>query len=138
MTEQALESFHGGQSVMPVAPGELLQALEKADIRIGGTRPWDIRFNKPNVFERVLAKGSLGLGEAYVDGDWDVTRIDMLFDKVLTAELDREFRPLHLAFHALRARLFNLQNIKRAWQVGEQHYDLGNEFYSAMLDPRMT
>ena len=41
-------------------------------------------------------------------------------------------------FHALRVRLLNRQNTTRAWQVGEAHYDLGNDFYAAMLDPRMA
>jgi cyclopropane-fatty-acyl-phospholipid synthase len=28
--------------------------------------------------------------------------------------------------------------VRRAWQVGEAHYDLGNDFYQKMLDSRMT
>jgi cyclopropane-fatty-acyl-phospholipid synthase len=35
-------------------------------------------------------------------------------------------------------RLFNRQTMRRARQVGETHYDLGNEFYADMLDPRMA
>jgi cyclopropane-fatty-acyl-phospholipid synthase len=31
-----------------------------------------------------------------------------------------------------------LQNTQRAWQVGKVHYDLGNDFYAAMLDLSMT
>src|SRR5690606_5924396 len=46
--------------------------------------------------------------------------------------------PTRLLLHALKVRLFNRQTIKRAWQVGEKHYDLGNDFYAAMLDKRMT
>lgn len=47
-------------------------------------------------------------------------------------------KPIRLAFHALRTRLLNRQTLKRAWRVGEVHYDLGNDFYAAMLDQRMT
>lgn len=47
-------------------------------------------------------------------------------------------KPIRLAFHALRTRLLNRQTLKRAWRVGEAHYDLGNDFYAAMLDGRMT
>nr|EKX3870093.1 cyclopropane fatty acyl phospholipid synthase [Pseudomonas aeruginosa] len=54
------------------------------------------------------------------------------------ARLDREVQPLRLLAHALRYRLRNLQNIRRAWQVGRQHYDLSNELYKAMLDSRLT
>jgi cyclopropane-fatty-acyl-phospholipid synthase len=31
--------------------------------------------------------------------------------------------------------LFNLQSKKRAWIVGKEHYDLGNDLFSRMLDP---
>ncbi|MFA5494782.1 MAG: cyclopropane fatty acyl phospholipid synthase [Porticoccaceae bacterium] len=112
--------------------------LARADVQIGGNRPWDIQFNTDDVPQRVLAHGSLGLGEAYIDGAWDVRRLDEFFYRVLRANLDQELHPLRLIFHSLKARLTNRQSAKRAWQVGERHYDLGNEFYAAMLDPRMT
>jgi len=41
-------------------------------------------------------------------------------------------------FYALMAKFMNRQNIQRSKTVGEVHYDLGNEFYSNMLDSRMT
>lgn len=116
----------------------LLELLEKADIRVGGDRPWDIRFNAPGVPERAFAHGNLGLGEAYMEGAWDAPRLDEFFHRLLSAHLDQQVKPLRLIFHGVRSRLLNLQNIKRAWQVGEAHYDLGNDFYAAMLDPRMT
>ena len=47
------------------------ELLAYADIEIGGHRPWDIRLNAPGVIERAVAKGNLGLGEAYMDGDWE-------------------------------------------------------------------
>lgn len=112
--------------------------LARADVRIGGSRPWDIQFHRDDVPNRVLAHGSLGLGEAYMDGAWDVKRPDEFFYRTLRADLGRELKPLRLVFHSLKARLFNHQSVKRAWQVGEQHYDLGNDFYIAMLDPRMA
>ena len=116
----------------------LVELFEQADIRIGGDRPWDIRLIDANVPERVFSLGSLGLGESYMDGHWQAERLDQFFEKILRAHLDREVRPLRLAFHALRTRLLNRQSLKRAWRVGEVHYDLGNDFYAAMLDSRMT
>lgn len=126
------------ESVMPIVPDIFKEALRQADIRIGGKRPWDIRLNTPGALNRVLAKGSLGLGEAYMDNEWDVDALDEFFDHVLKAQLDKKLKPLAVALLALQAKIFNLQNIKRAWDVGEQHYDLGNDFFQAMLDPRMT
>lgn len=112
--------------------------LEKADIRVNGTRPWDIRFNAHGVIERALAKGNLGLGEAYMDGAWDAERLDEFFFRLLRDDITDEIRPHKLLFHHVRSRFINLQTAKRAFQVGEKHYDLGNDFYAAMLDARMT
>jgi cyclopropane-fatty-acyl-phospholipid synthase len=112
--------------------------LAKADIQIDGNRPWDIHFNSPRLARRLLAGGSLTLGESYMDGDWEAPRLDAFFDRILSARLDREIVPAWLVFHVLKARIFNLQNKTRAWQVGERHYDLGNDFYAAMLDSRLT
>lgn len=38
----------------------------------------------------------------------------------------------------LKAQLFNLQAVSRAFQVGEKHYDTGNDLFVAMLGPSMT
>ena len=48
------------------------ELLEKADIEINGSRPWDIHINHPGFFKRVLQEGSLGLGESYMDGWWEI------------------------------------------------------------------
>ncbi len=114
------------------------QLLAQADVRIGGTRAWDIQLHDPGVPARVLASGSLGLGEAYMDGHWDCASLDQLFERLLRARLDRTVRGMSAVLHHLRARLFNRQTVQRAWQVGHAHYDLGNAFYAAMLDARMT
>jgi cyclopropane-fatty-acyl-phospholipid synthase len=112
--------------------------LAKADVAFNGTRPWDMQLHDPRVTERVLAQGNLGLGESYMDGQWDCDQLDELFRRILAAKLDREVDPARLMLHALKAKLLNRQTAKRAWQVGEQHYDIGNDFYTAMLDKRMT
>ena len=112
--------------------------LAKADVQINGERPWDMHFHRPGVPEQILARGNLGLGEAYMAADWDCERLDELFFRLLSARLDQEIQPLRLVIHSLRARFLNLQTTARAWQVGERHYDLGNNFYQRMLDPRMT
>jgi len=116
----------------------MIALLDEADVRLNGSRPWDLRLIDDRVPERVFTYGSLGLGEAYVEGQWEVERLDQFFERVLRAHLDQRVKPLRLAFHALRTRLLNRQGLKRAWKVGEVHYDLGNDFYAAMLDPRMT
>lgn len=115
-----------------------IELLNLAGIEPGGKQPFDLQLNAFNVPERVFANGNLGLGESYVDGHWDVKQLDEFFNRLLRAHLPDKIKPTQLLIHSLKAKLFNLQTQKRAWQVGEQHYDLGNDFYIAMLDKRMT
>lgn len=139
MNELTTSLVGNGRKQAESSPYRMLaELLGKAGVEIGGNRPWDIRKLDEGVAERIFATGSLGLGEAYMDGHWEAEKLDELFARVLRAHLDKSLQPLHLVFHTLRARLLNLQSVRRAWQVGEAHYDLGNDFYAAMLDPRMT
>ena len=112
--------------------------LARADIRVNGSRPCDIRIHNPRVAQRTLTQANLGLGESYMDGDWDCDALDQFFDRILRTKVDRAVSPLRLLFHALRFRLLNLQTARRAFQVGERHYDIGNDLYRAMLDERLT
>ena len=112
--------------------------LMRADIRVNGSRPWDVHVHNPRMAQRTLAQANLGLGESYMDGDWDCDALDQFFDRILRTKVDRAVSPLRLVFHALRFRLLNLQTSSRAFQVGEQHYDIGNDLYRAMLDSRLT
>lgn len=113
--------------------------LALADVEINGTRPWDIRVHDDRLYQRVLAQGSLGLGESYMDGWWDADALDEFFAHILGARLPEKVQVnAKLIWHMVRSRLFNLQSVSRAYQVGERHYDIGNDFYEAMLDKRMT
>jgi cyclopropane-fatty-acyl-phospholipid synthase len=111
--------------------------LATADIRMNDDRPWDIQFHDARVADRVLARGSLGLGESYMDGWWDCQALDEFFHRVLSARLHEKVT-LGLTLQSLRAKILNLQSARRAWQVGKVHYDLGNDFFATMLDGRMT
>ncbi|GAB3112283.1 cyclopropane fatty acyl phospholipid synthase [Aestuariicella hydrocarbonica] len=117
---------------------QLQALLLQADIRIDGDRPWDMHFNAEGVLERISAYANLGLGEAYMDRSWDADKLDQFFFRLLRANLQKHSHPMTLLMQGLRNRYLNLQTYKRAWQVGEHHYDIGNDFYRAMLDARMT
>ncbi|WP_353155633.1 cyclopropane fatty acyl phospholipid synthase [Herminiimonas fonticola] len=115
-----------------------VELLGKASIEINGSSPWDMQLKSPGVPERAFSQGNLGLGEAYMDGAWDAEELDEFFARLLGTRLTDQIQPLRLLGHALSAKLLNRQDMKRARQVGEVHYDLGNDFYAAMLDSRMT
>lgn len=113
--------------------------LAKADITVNGPNPWDPQVHNTQLWNRILRQGSLGLGEAYVDGWWDCEQVDEFITRVLSAKLDEKVTGRWVVLkHWLLANLFNRQSEKRAYQVGEQHYDVGNDLYQAMLDPTMA
>ncbi|HAU5678589.1 TPA: cyclopropane fatty acyl phospholipid synthase [Citrobacter freundii] len=114
------------------------ELISQADIRINGSRAWDIQLHHTGFFKRVLQQGSLGLGESYMEGWWDCERLDILFCKILKAKLDQQM-PGNLKdiLRIACARLFNLQSRSRAWIVGKEHYDIGNDLFALMLDPHM-
>src|SRR5690606_9424030 len=112
--------------------------LAEAGLRIGGDRPQDPQVHDPRFFRRVLAGGSLALGEAYMDGWWDAASLDGFFAAALAANLDRRVHGWGDLWLATRAWLLNLQTPRRAREVGRRHYDLGNELYQAMLGRQMT
>lgn len=119
----------------------IAKLLDQAGIRINGDAPWDIQVLDQHFYRRVLLRGSLGLGESYMDGQWEVAKLDAFFHRVLSADLDRRLGGLHKA-HILAAGLhnllFNRQSGQRAYEVGERHYDIGNDVFEAMLDSRMN
>ncbi len=116
---------------------KVAQLLRTADIEIDGARPWDLQVRDERVYRRVLGEGPVGAGEAYMDGWWDVERLDEFFARVLRARLDHHFRSLSMLGRLVLSRLGNLQNRRRSRRVAEQHYDLSNGLYEAMLGPTM-
>ena len=113
--------------------------LAKADVMIGGTRPQDITVHDERLFDRVIRYGTLGFGEAYMDGWWDANELDTFVSTVLKAHLETEIEfNISSVLSIAKAFVLNLQSITRARKVGEVHYDLGNDLYEAMLDKRMV
>jgi len=122
-------------------PAALRDLVAEAGVRFNGDAPWDIQVHDPRLYRRVLTRGTLGFGEAYMDGMWDAEALDQLFHRLLAAELDEKmvgWARIRILGEILRQRLLNLQSSERAFQVGEQHYDAGNDIFEAMLDPTMS
>ena len=117
---------------------KLIRTLfSQAGINIGGTEPWDIRVHDPRFYGRLMREGSMGLGESYMDMWWETDALDQFLEKVLSANLQKHIRENWKLF-TLKALFINLQQGRRAYQVAEVHYDLGNDLYQAMLDKRMV
>lgn len=112
--------------------------LLESGVEINGSKTWDIKVRNNNFYKRVLQQGSLGLGESFMDGWWDCDNIDMLIDLLLRTNIESKV-PLNVKdmIRVAGARLINLQSPRRAWIVGKEHYDLGNDLFCEMLDPFM-
>ena len=115
------------------------ELLDLAEIEINGSHPWDIQVHDSRFYDRVLQQATLGLGESYMDGWWDCEAIDQFVERALRVDLEEKVkRNWRLLLLILRSRLLNLQAPAKAYEVGERHYDLGNDLYQAMLDKRLN
>ena len=116
----------------------VISALKTAGITINGDKPYDIKIRNDSFYQRLLADGALGLGESYMDKWWECDSVDELINKALRSRLSDYLKQnWELFWHYLKARILNLQAKSRAFQVGEIHYDLGNDLFKAMLDKKM-
>jgi hypothetical protein len=70
----------------------MTDVLATADIQVNGDRPWDIQVKNRDLFDRASSSGSLGFGEAYMDGWWECESLDQFFFKLLHQGIDRKFR----------------------------------------------
>ena len=115
------------------------EILARVDVQINGNRPWDIQVDNPDFFNRVLAGGSLALGESYMDGWWRCEALDQLFDKILSTRIDKQVKKeKRILSVILRAKIINAQSKSKAYIIGKRHYDIGNRLFSIMLDKGMN
>lgn len=108
-----------------------LQPGRAAEMTIG-----DFRFAA-----RVLRSGDIGFAEGYIAGDWDTPDLAV----VLETLVDNYDQIRRLYDGSLMARAVNWvgHRMNRNSRRGSRrnihaHYDLGNAFYRAWLDPSMT
>jgi len=111
--------------------------LQEAGIELGGSRPFDVTVHDDRLWGRAISHGTLGFGEAYMDGWFDTDALDQFIYKLLEYDIYAHLKPdIGLALSFVRGKLLNLQRA-HVTEVGERHYDIGNDLYAAMLDKRM-
>lgn len=125
--------------------GRLTVRLPNGEIhQLDGPRPGpavifevkDYRFAR-----RVLTSGDIGLAEAYVAGEWDSPHLSAVLESFANnydhirqvADGNALMQAINWLSHKRRrnSRAGSKKNI-------HAHYDLGNAFYAAWLDPTMT
>ena len=98
-----------------------------------------IRVNKPSFFNRVLRAGNLGMGEAYMEKDFEIEQgtLQDFLTILLRNRVDRKLRARPaMAFQILLLRLSNAlqgkaRNVRR-------HYDIGDDLFESFLDSTLT
>lgn len=113
----------------------------------------DVEIHDERFYERVLVYGNMGLGESYVEGWWEPQdkKIDDMIDALCRANLHNIIRSA-----TWRAKIWlllvwvwtwiktTLAVLVPSWGihisrvVATDHYDIGNEVYSRMLDSTLT
>src|ERR1700722_1079262 len=113
-------------------------------VRLGGLEPGPsaaMTLYNYGFASRLLNSGDIGIAEAYLHGEWDtpdLTQFLYLFcvnhDLIQTMLGDK---PL-MRFVQIVRHWFNRNTKRQARRNIYAHYDIGNAFYSAWLDPSMT
>jgi len=138
--ENTMRRFFVGDNVaINRLKNTVVNILSSTGVTVNGNDPWDINIKNENFYKRVLSQGSLGLGEAYMEKWWECEKLDEFFYKILRFDIETAIkRNWGLILDVLRSKIFNLQSKSRAFQVGERHYDIGNQLFRDMLDSRMV
>ena len=64
-------------------PALLCELLEGTGVRFDGPEPWDIQVHHPEAYRRILTRGTLGFGDAYMDGLWECEQLDELVTRLI-------------------------------------------------------
>ncbi len=125
--------------VLTLADGSDIRRYGRASARCGLSA--EVRVHDPHFYSDIAFGGSIGAGEAYMQGYWSTDDLTALMRILLQNRevldgmetgLARVTGPLQRALHwaARNTRAGSRRNIAA-------HYDLGNDFFRLFLDPTM-
>jgi len=100
----------------------------------------NVKVNKPGFTLDIISKGSVGLAESYMNGNFETDNLTNLIE--ISA---RNIKTVHkfsgildISFINFVKNFFINNTKKRSKENISKHYDLGNEFFSAWLDKTLT
>ncbi len=131
--EKMLAQLQGGSITLRDAGAELTYGTIKP-----GDQSLRVEVLHPRFYRRIVAGGSLGAAEAYLDGDWscdDLTAVIRILirNQSVARDMDRGLAKLtRLGARALHWMRRNSRSGSR--RNIEAHYDLGNDFFRLFLD----
>ncbi len=135
----------------PLPAGKLRVALPTGEeVLYGLTAPGPeatIKVLNPVFFKKCILYGEVGLGESFVDGDWETDDIVSVLswfiinlENASAAYSSKRRLPLTdllLVLNRLRHKL-RANNQAGARRNISEHYDLSNDFFKLFLDPGLT
>jgi cyclopropane-fatty-acyl-phospholipid synthase len=134
LVQLLLGRLHAGR--IEIVEGGRRRVFGPAEAELRAT----VTVHDPAAWRGVL-RGSLGLGEDYLDGRWEADDLLALL-RIAARELQRPSR-MRTALWRARGLLHRLRHLvpensrRGARENISAHYDLGNELFSAFLDERM-
>src|SRR6201996_7992376 len=118
--------------------------LDGRVIRMGGLEPGpaaEMTLRSYSFAGRLINGGDIGIAEAYLNGEWDTPDLtQFLYVFCVNYELIQTMlgnNPL-MRYVQIARHWFNRNTRRQARRNIYAHYDIGNAFYSAWLDPSMT
>ncbi|NOX73745.1 MAG: class I SAM-dependent methyltransferase [Alphaproteobacteria bacterium] len=97
--------------------------------------------HNPDCFARLIREGDLGFSDAYLEGWWSTSDLQMFMDVLLDGneEVFDGFPGMGLVrFYERMRHWMNRNSRAQAKKNISYHYDLGNNFYAKWLDETMT
>jgi cyclopropane-fatty-acyl-phospholipid synthase len=118
--------------------------LDGRVMRFGGAEPGpaaQMTLHSYGFASKLINNGDIGIAEAYLRGEWDTPDLtQFLYLFCVNHELIQSMladKPLVRFVQTVR-HWFNRNTKRQARRNIYAHYDIGNAFYSAWLDPSMT
>lgn len=137
IVDDLVSRIHKGGLQIVRTSGEVMNYGEKSPKRTARLMVNDNRF-----YPRVVFKGEVGFGEAYVDGYWDSPDLAGLFRILI--ENRRSISNGNLAVSVISRMRDHAMHLMRKNTIPgskrniAQHYDLSNDFFAAFLDASMS
>lgn len=111
----------------------LTYLLRQAGIEPNGESPWDPQIKDNRFYRVVLIRGSVGLGDAYLNGWWECSDIAGFILRILKSGIHLRVPRMDVLLRKLRFELFDAQNKARSRRVAELHYDEDARIFEMML-----
>jgi len=98
-----------------------------------------IKINNPSFCYKILRNGSSGLGESYMNGDFETENLTSLIE-LSARNINRTYKFSGFFEFSLLKNFLKKKNntITKSKKNISLHYDLGNDFFSTWLDKSLT